>query len=57
MTNDKKHDSIMNGLDGSLEYSLDMTWLELYATKEYNEISEAVWRLCHGEQTLKDEDE
>lgn len=57
MTNEKKHDGIMNGLDSSLEYSLNMTWLELYATEEYTLISNAVWRLCHGEHTLKEQDE
>lgn len=57
MSNEKKHDGIMNGIDNNLELSLDKTWLELYATQEYTEISEAVWRLCHNTYTLKESDD
>ncbi len=44
----KEHDSIMNSLDWSLENSMSVDWLVFSNTKQYKEISKAVWELVHG---------
>lgn len=53
----KQHDSVMNGIDSNLQCSTGMSWLELYNTQEYNQISVAVWNLVHHTYTLKEEDD
>ena len=54
-TVDKKHDSIMNSLDCSLEISTGLIWTEFASTIEYDLISDAVWKICAGESTKNDE--
>lgn len=53
--NEKKHDSIMNTLDWSLENATGLDWLEFSDTKQYKAISRAVWEIAHG-QLDKDDD-
>lgn len=50
MSIEKKHDSIMNSLDGALNASIDYPWMEkegvdMYDMYEYDVISEAVMAL------------
>lgn len=50
----KEHDSVMNCLDWSLGNSMGVDWDVFANTKQYKQISKAVWELVHGEYEHED---